>query len=114
MAAHTGKPQMLQLALSENLSLFMTTTPQLMAVGSNIQQHISVSLIKEEIAQFAGQNVIKKAVIQLTLEEYFCLKTAFGTVDSIINFTTRPYNVKPSTATNNEGTQYSTTWPHLL
>ena len=107
MAAHTGKPQMLQLALSENLSLFMTTTPQQMAVGSNSQQHISVSLIKEEIAQFAGQNVIKKAVIQLTLEEYFCLKTAFGTVDSIINFTTKfnQYNVKPSTAANNEGTQ---------
>ena len=73
--------------LSSNLYLQMTSTTQPMAVKDNNMQHINISIVKEEIAQFAGHNVFKKALIQLTLAEYHCLKASLKSVDSLLNFT---------------------------
>ena len=59
-----------------------------MAVGDNVSlHHVEISLVKEQIAQIAVHNVLKKAVIQLTLEEYNCLKAALLSTDTIFNKT---------------------------
>ena len=66
----------------------MQTTAHPMAVGDNASlHHVEISLVKEEIAQIAGHNVLKKAVIQLTLEEYNCLKAALLSTDTVFNYT---------------------------
>ena len=88
MAVSLYKAQVLQLPLSQNLTLTMQTTAHPMAVGDNASLHlVDISLVREEVAQIAGRNVLKKAVIQLTLEEYNCLKAALLSTDTIFNYT---------------------------
>ena len=79
----------------------MQTTAHPMAVGDNASlHHVEITLAKEEIAQIAGHNVLKKAVIQLTLEEYNCLKAALLSTDTVFNYTAtfNCQHVKPTIA----------------
>ena len=56
MAVSPYKAQVLQLPLSQNLTLIMQTTAHPMAVGDNAcLHHVEISLVKEDIAQIAGQ-----------------------------------------------------------
>jgi len=82
-----------------------------MAVGDNgTLHHVEISLIKEEIVHIAGQNVFKKAIIQLTLEEYKCLKAALLSTDNIFNYTAsfNIHHAKPTTSKADERKKYST------
>ena len=88
MAVSSYKAQVIQLPLSRDLTLIMQTTVHLMAVGDNASlHHVEISLVKEEIAQIAGHNILKKAVIQLTLEESNCLKAGLLSTDNVFNYT---------------------------
>ena len=111
MAVSPYKAQVLQLPLSQNLTLIMQTTAHPMAVGDNAcLHHVEISLVKEEIAQIAGHNVLKKAVIQLTLEEYNCLKAALLSTDTVFNYTAtfNSNHAKPTIAKLDERKKYST------
>ena len=111
MAVSPYRAQVLQLPLSQNLTLIMQTTAQPMAVGDNASLHdVEISLVKEEIAQITGHKVLKKAVIQLTLEEYNCLKAAFLSTDTVFNYTAtfNSNHAKPTIAKLDERKKYST------
>lgn len=110
METPTPKSQTLRMPLSSNLYLQMNAATQPMAVGNHNQQHIDISFVKEEIAQFAGHNVFKKAIIQLTIEEYHCLKASLKSVDSLLSFTeeyNHHHHVKPSNTGVDERTKHS-------
>ena len=89
----------------------MQTTAHPMAVGDNASlHHVDISLKKEEIAQIEGHNVLKKAVIQLTLEEYKCLKAVSLSTDTVFNYTAtfNSHHAKPTIAKFDERKKYST------
>ena len=89
----------------------MQTTAHPMAVGDNASlHHVDITLAKEEVAQIAGHNVLKKAVIQLTLEEYNCLKVALLSTDTVFNYTAtfNSHHAKPTIAKFDERKKYST------
>ena len=66
----------------------MQTNAHPMPAGDNASlHHVEISLLKEEIALIAGHKLLKKAVIQLTLEEYRCLKAALLSTDTFFNYT---------------------------
>ena len=46
--------------------------------------HVEISLVKGKMLQIAGQHIFSKAVIQLTLEQFNCLKDALST-DTVFN-----------------------------
>ena len=71
-------PQNLQLLLYPNLVLHLMTSNQPMAIRALNSQLLTtkICLIEKEIVDFAGRTVIKKVVIQLTSEEFNCLKKA--------------------------------------
>ena len=72
-----------------------------MALGDNASlHHVEICLVKEEIAQIAGHNVLKKAVVQLPLEKYNCLKAALLSTDTVINYTAtfNSHHAKPTIA----------------
>ena len=89
----------------------MQTTAHPMAVGDDASLHlVDISLVKEVIAQIAGHNVLKKAVIQLTLEEYNCLKAALLSTDTVFIYTAtfKSHHAKPTIAKFDERKKYST------
>ena len=86
----------------------MQKTAHLIAAGDiAILHHVEMSLVKEEIAQIAGHNVLKKAVIQLTLE-YNCLRAALLSTDTVFNYSTFNNHAKPTIAKLDERKKYST------
>ena len=86
MAVTPYKVQVLQLPLSQNLTLIMQTTAHPMTVEDNAYlHHVAIILLKEKMAD---SNVLTKAVrIQLTLEGYNCLKAAFLSTDIVFKHT---------------------------
>ena len=62
-----------------------------------------------EIAEIAGHNDLKKVVIQLTSEEYICLKAALLSLDTVFNYTAtfKSNHAKPTIAKLDERKKYS-------
>ena len=80
-----------------------------MAVGDNTSlHHVEISRVKEEIAQTAEHNVLKKAVIQLTLDEYNCLKAALLSTDTVFDYNASfiTHHAKPTIAKLDERNNY--------
>ena len=85
------------LTLSPNLSLSLITTSD-----QPIKTEPELKLIKEDFKQVGGHKLLRKTVIQLTLNEYSQLKACFPTIDSFISF----INVQQTTTGNNESQQH--------
>ena len=97
----TAKENNLQITLSPNLSLSVTTT---LEVTRNAEAKIK--LFKDELKQVGSHKLLRKGVIQLTAFEYSQLKTSFETIDSFITFGNQ--NDKQTTTEADGGSQYQT------
>ena len=97
----TAKEHNLQLSLSPNLSLSVTTTLEVTR-----DAEAKIKLVKDEFKQVGSHKLLRKGVIQLTASEYLQLKTSFETIDSFITFVNQ--NVKQTTTASDGGPQYQT------
>ena len=80
IAALTEK-NILNPTLSSNLNLSITTTAQQTPNGEP-----ELRLTKEEYKHVGVHKLLRRAVIQLSLSEYFQLKSSFNSIDSFITF----------------------------
>ena len=97
----TAEEHNLQLTLSPNLSLSVTTTLEV-----THDADARLKLVKDEIKQVGSHKLLRKGVIQLTASEYSQLKTSFETLDSFITFVNQ--NAKQTTTESDGGPQYQT------
>ena len=97
----TAKVHNLQLTLSTNLSLSVTTTLELTR-----DAEAKIKLVKDEFKQFGSHKLLIKGDIQLTSSEYSQLKTSFETIDSFISFVNQ--NAKQTTTGSDGGPHYQT------
>ena len=81
----TSKPklQTLQLPLTPNLFLHLAKTIQSLAMGPNNDTQTIICQVKEEVVEFAGYSVFKETIIQLTPEEFNCLRENLESVTSL-------------------------------
>ena len=91
----------LQLTVSPNLSLSVTTT---LEVTRDAEARIKI--VKDEFKQVGSHKILRKGIIQLTASECSRLKTSFETIDSSISFVNQ--NAKQTTTGPDGGTQYQT------
>ena len=91
----------LQLTLSPNLNLSITTTAE-----QTPNAEPELKLIKEEYKQVGSQKLLRRAVIQLTLSEYLQLKSSFHSIDSFIKFVS--HNAQRTNTGNNENQEHQT------
>ena len=71
----------LQLTLSPNLSLSVTTTSE--ATG---EADARIKLVEDEFKQVGSHKLLRNGVIQLTASEYSQLKSSLQSIDSFISF----------------------------
>ena len=95
----TAKEHKLQLTLSPNLSLLVTTTLEVTR-----DTEAKIKIVKDEFKQVGSHKLLRKGVIQLTASEYSQLKTSFETIDSFITFVNQ--NAKQTTTGSDGGPQY--------
>ena len=81
MSTRQRKLHNLHLSLSPNLSRYLSTANQLMAVGRTCDAHTSICL-KKEVVKFAVHNVFQKVIIQLTPEVLNCRRKSIISVTS--------------------------------
>ena len=86
----------LQLNLSPNLSLSVTTTSEVTRDAD-----ARIKLVKDEFKQVGSHKLLRKSVIQLTASEHSQLKSSFESIYSFISFVNK--NVKQTT-TASDGT----------
>ena len=82
----TAKEHTLQLTLSPNLSLSVTT------LEVTRDAEAKIKLVKDEFKQVGSHKLLRKGVIKLTASEYSQLKTSFETIDSFITFVNQNAN----------------------
>ena len=97
----TAKEHNLQLTLSPNLSLSVTTTSE-----ATRDAETRIKLVKDEFKQVGSHKLLRKGVIQLTASEYSQLKSSFETIESFITFGNQ--NAKQTTTGSDGGPQYQT------
>ena len=97
----TAKEHNLQLTLSPNWSLSVTTTLEVTR-----DAEAKIKLVKDEFKQVGSHKLLRKGVIQLTASEYSQLKSSFETIDSFITFVNQ--NAKQTTTGSDGGPQYQT------
>ena len=95
------KEHNLQLTLSPNLSLSVTTTSEVTR-----DAEARIKLVNDEFEQVGSHKLLRKGVIQLTASEYSQLNSSFETIDSFISFVNK--NVKQTTTVSDGGPQYQT------
>ena len=95
----TAKEHNLELAVSPDLSLPVTTTLE-------VTRDAEAKIKKDELNEVGGHKLLRNGVIQLTASEYSQLKTSFETIDSFISFVNQ--NAKQTTTGSDGGTQYQT------
>ena len=96
-----AKENNLQLTLSPNLSLSVTTTSEVTRAAD-----ARVKLVKDDFKQVGSHKLLRKSVIQLTASEYSQLKSSFESIDSFISFVNK--NAKQTTTGSDGGPQYQT------
>ena len=97
----TAKDNNLQLTVSPNLSLSVTTTSEAIR-----EVDARIKLVKDEFKQFGSHKLLRKGVIELTASEYSQLKSSLESIDSFISFVNQ--NAKQTTTGSDEGPQYQT------
>ena len=97
----TAKEHNLQLTISPNLSLSVTTTLEVTR-----DAEATIELINDEFKQVGSHKLFRKGVIQLTASEYSQLKISFETIDNFISFENQ--NAKQTTTGSDGGPKYQT------
>ena len=77
----TAREHNLELTLSPNLSLSVTTVSEITRDAD-----ARIKLVKEEFKQVGSDKLLRKGVIQFTASEYSQLKTSFETIDCFSTF----------------------------
>ena len=98
----TAKENNLQLTISPNLNLSVTTTS-----GATRDADVRIKLVKDEFKQVGSHKLLRKGVIQFTASEYSQLKTSFESIDRFIGFVNQ--NAKQTTTGFHGDPQYQTT-----
>ena len=95
---------------SPNPFLHLSTSIQPMAVEPNNDKETTICLVKEEVLESAGPNVCKKAIIQLTPEEFNCSKESINSVNVLLDYTSHHLknHVQLSTPRTCEEAEHST------
>ena len=97
----TNNGHNLQLTLSPNLSLSVTTTSE-----ATRDADARIKLVKDEFKQVGSHKRLSKDVIQLTASAYLRLNSSFQAIDIFISFVNQ--NAKQTTTASDGGPHYQT------